>query len=115
MNKFFPATILATALVATPAMAEVELGLGASLEHSIEASSNTFSLSPKVSGLPLDTELKITLDYEDPQADGGFEYNGLSVDFSVPVTESVELYVKNDFTDTNDHSETTIGVAVNFF
>jgi len=82
-------------------------------ERAVEAQTNKV-IGGVVVTLPHNLKLDSNFESLDPESDARFELSNINVDLTATMSDSVHLYVKNDFNRDFDHSETTLGVKVTF-
>ena len=95
-----------------PKMPEVvwpEMSVAVGAERELEAEVNSIYSSVSMGAISLGTTMVDT-----PADSGSFNISKYEVDVVQPLGSHVELYMKNDFTDSFKHSETVVGGKIKF-
>jgi hypothetical protein len=104
---------LALALTSSVAMAEDNIGVSIGAERNLDTELNSIYVNPTITSGSLELSLKATM--TDTVVDQAkFNLSGADLDLSWSATDSVTLYVENDYDADFKHTATIVGGKISF-
>ena len=112
MNYLLPLGIVATFIGGS--VSAMELSNSVSFERNINTEINKFSTS---SGISFESGFDIAagVSLVDTKADqGSFDFGEVELDLGYTITDSISLFIKNDFDKDFKHDDTVVGISFSF-